>query len=106
MRAVGGILALAALALFLTPPARKLVAGHRYRATFDAPEPLRAWVGRPELVGLFPKGAAVSLTPRGQIVAEFVAVQTADLDDPSTPQKGDLTTPFGPMILRRLERLD
>ncbi len=104
MKALGGLLALAALGLFLTPPSKRLVAGHRYRATFDAPPAVLGFMA--QLGGLFPPGADLSINKQKQIVAVFTAVKDADLDDPSTPESGDIQTPVGALKLRRLERLD
>lgn len=104
MRFVGPLAALVLVAFLAAPPARRLVAGHRYRATFDAPLSLLGALG--PLQQLFPAGAALHINAQKQIVAEFVAVKDAELDDPSTPEKGDLVTPLGALKLRRLERLD
>ncbi len=103
MKLVPGLLALVGLGLFLTPPARHLVAGHRYRATFDAPPAVLGFLA--QVQGLFPPGAELTINRQRQIVATFTAVKDADLDDPSTPELGDIPTPVGPLKLRRLERL-
>lgn len=103
MKWVPGILALVGLGLFLTPPARHLVAGQRYRATFDAPPAALGMLA--QVQGLFPPGSSLVINSHNQIVVTFTAVKTADLDDPSTPALGDVPTPVGPLKLRRLERL-
>ncbi len=103
MRVIPALLALVGLGLFLTPPARHLVAGQRYRATFDAPPAALGFLA--QIQGLFPPGAAVTINRQNQIVAVFTAVRTGELDDPSTPELGDIQTPVGALKLRRLERL-
>lgn len=103
MRFVPAVLALVGLGLFLTPPARHLVAGQRYRATFDAPPAALGMLA--QVQGLFPPGAALVINRHNQIVVTFTAVRTAELDDPSTPELGDIPTPVGALKLRRLERL-
>lgn len=100
---------------------RRLIGGKRYRATFAAPPALTAAlsVGGPSdtgpamaiqvlrnLKGLFPGGASLGVSDdRKLVTAVFVAPKDAELDDPSTPLKGDVPTPLGPLVLRKLEVL-
>ncbi len=102
-RILGVLAVLAVGALLFAKPTDRLRAGHTYRATFDAPPAARDSLAH--LVGLFPPGADVTVNDRNQVVAVFVAVKDADLDDPSTPLAGDIQTPIGPLVLRRLQEI-
>lgn len=99
---------------------RRLEAGKRYRATFQAPPAMTAALelvgtaNRAEaainvlrnLKGLFPGGATIGVSDdRKLVTAVFVAPRDAELDDTSTPLKGDVPTPLGPLVLKRLEVL-
>ena len=101
--AIGLALSFAALWFMTSAPARKLVAGRRYRATFDVPEGAAGHLA--SLQSIMPTGSLVSFNKLGQLVVAFVAPTSGDLDDPSTPMAGDVQTPLGPLVLRRLEEI-
>jgi hypothetical protein len=105
----------AAGVLFGGAPSVQLRAGRRYRATFVAPPALRTALTALDtravdtlrnLKGLFPGGAAIAVSDdRTLVIATFIAPRDGELDDATTPLKGDVQTPLGPLVLRKLEEI-